>query len=267
MLLKNRQKKDAERPSLKQRFSTASETGRLRAGKYTLFFTPTKRIEQNLPWVQTKYTVSIAEILGMKKLLFFIFSLFIDAELLLYGISRPEKLILFSTLTIFAFYLPDLWATQVAARQKRLFNRELPNFIDILALAVDAGYNMQFALEYLQETYEGVFSDPIQKTVREVQLGRPLSQSLEEWKNSMNLPDLQFFLVSILQSMRLGTPLAPVLQAQAQRLRKKRHQRAQELSQSASVKITIPLVLCIFPSLLIIYLAPVIMQFLQSTSF
>ena len=78
------------------------------------------------------------------------------------------------------------------------------------------------------------------------------------------VPDVDNFVATILQADQLGVSIAKVLRTQAEHMRIKRRQRAEELARQAAIKLLFPLVFLIFPSMLVVLLGPAIPQLLRT---
>ena len=85
--------------------------------------------------------------------------------------------------------------------------------------------------------------------------------------NRMDVADVTSFVAALIQAEQLGVSIAKILRIQADQMRVKRRQRAQEKAQQAPVKMVIPMVLLIFPSLYIVLLGPAAIILLESGVF
>ena len=103
------------------------------------------------------------------------------------------------------------------------------------------------------------------KKLIELNWGRSLEAVFTDLSLEIKDEDFQHFLKSVIRAKKLGVSLSETLIIQAELLRTRRRQKAEELSRTASVKISVPLVLFIFPALLIIYIGPGILQLLERT--
>ncbi len=128
--------------------------------------------------------------------------------------------------------------------------------MDLLVIAVDAGLGFDAALARVVEKYKNALSDEFGKVLREVSLGRPRLEAMDEMGRSSGVEDLHNFIQAIIQSEQFGTGIGKILRIQADEMRRKRRQRAQELAAQATLKMLLPMVGCIFPTLWIVLLGP-----------
>jgi tight adherence protein C len=153
-------------------------------------------------------------------------------------------------------YLPKFWlSTRVKGRQK-MITKSLPDAFDLITTCVEAGLGLDAALGRVAEKVEGPFAEEMNITMREIALGKLRRDALKEMAERCQIPDLTTFITAVVQAESMGTSIATVLRVQAEQMRIKRRQRAEQQAQQAPVKMIFPLVLCIFPTLFIVILGP-----------
>ncbi len=157
---------------------------------------------------------------------------------------------------VIGYFLPQLWLRQKVNDRRREIQRGLPDAMDLLVIAVDAGLGFDAALARVVEKYKNALSDEFSKVLREVSLGRPRLEAMDEMGRSSGVEDLHNFIQAIIQSEQFGTGIGKILRIQADEMRRKRRQRAQELAAQATLKMLLPMVGCIFPTLWIVLLGP-----------
>jgi tight adherence protein C len=158
--------------------------------------------------------------------------------------------------TVVGYFLPTLWLRQKVNERRREIQKGLPDAMDLLVIAVDAGLGFDAALARVVEKYKNALSDEFAKVLREVSLGRPRLEAMDEMGRSSGVEDLHNFIQAIIQSEQFGTGIGKILRIQADEMRRKRRQRAQELAAQATLKMLLPMVGCIFPTLWIVLLGP-----------
>jgi tight adherence protein C len=157
---------------------------------------------------------------------------------------------------VLGFYLPVLWLKQKVDARRNDIQRGLPDAMDLLVIAVDAGLGFDAALARVTDKYKNALSDEFAKVLREVSLGRPRLEAMDEMGRSSGVEDLHNFIQAIIQSEQFGTGIGKILRIQADEMRRKRRQRAQEKAAQATLKMMLPMVGCIFPTLWIVLLGP-----------
>jgi tight adherence protein C len=157
---------------------------------------------------------------------------------------------------ILGYYLPVLWLKQKVDARRSEIQKGLPDAMDLLVIAVDAGLGFDAALARVTDKYKNALSEEFAKVLREVSLGRPRLEAMDEMGRSSGVEDLHNFIQAIVQSEQFGTGIGKILRIQADEMRRKRRQRAQEKAAQATLKMMLPMVGCIFPTLWIVLLGP-----------
>ena len=158
--------------------------------------------------------------------------------------------------TIVGYYAPVMWLKQKVDARRAAIQKGLPDAMDLLVIAVDAGLGFDAALARVTDKYKNALSDLFAKVLREVSLGRPRLEAMDEMGRSSGVDDLHNFIQAIIQSEQFGTGIGKILRIQADDMRRRRRQRAQEKAAQATLKMLLPMVGCIFPVLWIVLLGP-----------
>jgi tight adherence protein C len=157
---------------------------------------------------------------------------------------------------ILGYYAPVMWLKQKVDARRAAIQKGLPDAMDLLVIAVDAGLGFDAALARVTDKYKNALSDLFAKVLREVSLGRPRLEAMDEMGRSSGVDDLHNFIQAIIQSEQFGTGIGKILRIQADDMRRRRRQRAQEKAAQATLKMLLPMVGCIFPVLWIVLLGP-----------
>src|SRR5919108_5636102 len=160
---------------------------------------------------------------------------------------------------ILGYYAPVLWLKQKVDGRKAEIQKGLPDALDLLVICVDAGLGFDAALARVTDKYKNALSELLTKALREVSLGRPRLEALDEMGRNSGVEDLHNFIQAVIQSEQFGTGIGKILRIQADEMRRKRRQRAQELGAQATLKMMLPMVGCIFPTLWIVLLGPAVL--------
>jgi tight adherence protein C len=171
------------------------------------------------------------------------------------GTGGMGILMLFGT-AVLGLFLPRVWLeNRVRHRQKDIL-KSLPDAFDLVTTCVEAGLGLDAALARVAEKVEGPFAEELAISLKEVSLGKLRRDSLKELGERTGVPDLVSFINAVVQAETMGTSIATVLRVQADQMRVRRKQRAEQQAYKAPVKMIFPLVLCIFPTLFIVILGP-----------
>jgi tight adherence protein C len=165
---------------------------------------------------------------------------------------------------IIGYFGPPYWlSSKVNARRKEI-QLALPDVMDLLTIAVEAGLGFDQAVQRVTEKFDNALSDEFKTVLQEVRLGRPRLDALDEMGRRCGVEDLHSFTQAVIQSEQMGVGLAKILRLQSEEMRRKRRQRAEELAAQASLKMMLPMVGCIFPTLWLILLGPAVLIILKA---
>ena len=164
---------------------------------------------------------------------------------------------------ILGFFGPPYWLnSQVGVRRKEI-QLALPDVMDLLTIAVEAGLGFDAAVQRVTDKFDNALADEFKTVLQEVRLGRPRLDALDEMGRRCGVEDLHNFTQAVIQSEQMGVGLAKILRLQSEEMRRKRRQRAEELAAQASLKMMLPMVGCIFPTLWLILLGPAVLIILK----
>lgn len=151
---------------------------------------------------------------------------------------------------------------KVSGRQEEIL-LALPYAIDLLSISVEAGMGFDAAVGYTMRKVKGPLAEEFGKTLNEIRLGKPRLEALEDLGNRTGVEDLKVFITAVVHASRLGGSITNTLRIQADSMRVRRRQRAQEQAMKAPVKLVIPLVFFIFPALFVVILGPAMLSVMQ----
>ncbi len=164
------------------------------------------------------------------------------------------------------FYLPVLWLDQLVRARRSEIEAALPNALDVVAISMEAGLGLDRALEQLVRHQEGPLTLLVARALREMELGRPRGDALIEMAEGTDVEDFTALVRSILHAERTGVPIARTIAAHAAQMRVKRRLKIRAEAARASLKILLPTVGCVFPTLWLILLGPALLVVLSIAS-
>lgn len=156
------------------------------------------------------------------------------------------------------YYFPNLWlSSRIRSRQKEI-QLALADAMDLLTISVEAGLGFDSAMVKVTEKWDNALSREFARVLIETRLGKSRSEALRDMAFRIDLPDITNFVTAIIQADQLGVSLARILAIQSEQMRIKRRQRAEKLAHEAPVKMVIPMVLFMMPTIYLIVLGPIV---------
>jgi tight adherence protein C len=149
-------------------------------------------------------------------------------------------------------------------KARKELRRSLPDAMDLMSVCVEAGLTFEAAMSKVAERYENTLGTEFTQVLREIRLGRSRRDAMSELGERSGVDEVMSFVRAVVQSDALGTGIARILRLQSDELRRRRRQRAQERGAQASVKMLIPMVMFIFPSLWVVLLGPAALLLLHT---
>lgn len=150
----------------------------------------------------------------------------------------------------------------IKQREAAIF-KDLPDIVDMLAIAVEAGSGFESALTIVCQNFDSPLADEFSTALHEMELGLPRKQALQEMRDRVDLDVVRTLILALLQADALGIPIGRVLKSQANEVRARRRAWAREKAAKLPIKIMFPLVLFIFPPILGLVLGPAALSFGQ----
>jgi tight adherence protein C len=179
--------------------------------------------------------------------------------------SRPHPLLvaMMSTATVVAWFVPELLLISRAQERREQIGLELADTLDQMTIAVEAGLGFESALARAARNGRGPLAEELVRTLQDIGVGQPRREAYLALGERSGVDDLRRFVRAVVQADAYGVSIADVLRTQAQEMRLKRRQRAEEKAMQIPVKVIFPLILCILPTLFIVLLGPTAMKVMQ----
>ncbi|MEY2472267.1 MAG: tight adherence protein [Actinomycetota bacterium] len=160
--------------------------------------------------------------------------------------------------------LPSSRVNSAATKRQKAVSKQLPDVLDLLVISIEAGLGFEQALERTVDAVPGPLSDEFSLMLGEVRAGATRADALRELSDRVDEEDLRRFILAVLQADKFGVSIGRMLRNQADEVRTARRQKAQEQAQKAPVKMLIPMVFCIFPSIFIVIIGPAILNMIHN---
>lgn len=157
-----------------------------------------------------------------------------------------------------ALLLPQVWLTRKADDRAEEMRNDLPDALDLMAIAVEAGTGFEGAIAVVCSNFDSPLGFELARLLKEMELGLSRREALQNLKRRTGVPEISGFVQALVQADALGMPVGRVLKTQAMEMRNKRRAWAREKAGKLPVKIMIPLVIFIFPSIFVITLGPAV---------
>lgn len=183
--------------------------------------------------------------------------------LLIQGAAGSQRLLLGVFVGIAGVLGPEAVLSRTINDRKAVIEKDLPDIIDLLVISVEAGLGFESALGRVAQNVPGQLADEFSRMLQETRVGVSRHQAMKDLSERTDVDDLNSFILSMNQADAFGVSIARMLRVQADELRVRRRQRAQERAFAAPVKMTFPLVLCIFPSIFVVLLGPAVISIVR----
>jgi len=160
-----------------------------------------------------------------------------------------------------AAVFPDLLARDAWRRRQERIRRELPDALDLLNLALEAGLSVDAGLAQVAEKQRGaILADAIGRMLGEVRFGARRHDAWRSMAARLGNPEVAEVIGALVQADAMGVGLAGALRGLSEQMRVRRRAQVEELAHKAPVKMLFPLAFFIFPALFIVLLGPVFLQ-------
>jgi tight adherence protein C len=210
---------------------------------------------REIPLAGLPRVVTVDHLISLKLLL--------STFLPLFALAEFRSLVLAAVAGAIGWFLPDRIVTEQKHAREQKIVRALPGAVDMLTLAVEAGMDFIAAMQrVVDKAAEGPLREEINTIISDIRLGASRAQALRTFAQRINVPEVVSFVGVLIQADRLGASIGDVLRTQADRMRTERFQRAEKAGAAASQKLLVPLILFIFPAVLIVIIGPVALSFI-----
>lgn len=167
---------------------------------------------------------------------------------------------------IVGFWLPDLMLNSQIEKRHKTILKDLPNFIDLLRICIEAGLDLESSLNKIVDKSKGILREETAQAVTEIHMGKSIAEALQDMAKRINFPDFSSFVTLLIQANQMGISISNVLRTQAQLVKLKYMQKLRARAAKTPVMIIVPLVFFILPALMIIIMGPIFINLRQAFS-
>lgn len=174
--------------------------------------------------------------------------------------------IMLGSLCALGYYLPNFLLNKLIAARKLEIFENFPDALDLLTICVEAGLSLEAALNRVASEIainSRILAEELELVCLEFRAGSGKERALRNLALRTGVDDIDTLVAMLIQSEKFGTSIGESLRIHSEMLRVKRQQRAEECAAKVAVKLIFPLVLCIFPSILIVVAGPAMIRIVK----
>lgn len=183
------------------------------------------------------------------------------------AISGAKSLPLMISVAAFGFFLPRFALKRLIKKRQNQITLGLPDALDLTVICVEAGLALDQALMRVGEDLRHAhpeLSDEFHMVNLEMRAGKPRAEALRNLNARTGVDDIRALVATLVQTDRFGTSVAQALRVHSDSLRTERRQRAEEQAAKTTIKMVVPLVLFVLPSIIFVTLGPAIIQLVRT---
>ena len=184
---------------------------------------------------------------------------YLGLELASVGLERNQLILVLLLLATAGCYLPNILLSRAITNRKREIFENFPNAADLMLVCVEAGLGLDAAMVKVADEMKvksGALTEELHLTNLETRAGNTREQALRNLGLRTGVEEISAFVSMLTQADKFGTSVGESLRVFSEDLRHKRQMRAEEMAAKLSTKMLFPLVLCIFPAISMVVLAP-----------
>ncbi len=162
---------------------------------------------------------------------------------------------------LIGLYLPALLLQIKVDRRTEAITNGFPNCLDLMLVCVEAGLGLEAAFDRVGRELaeaEPLVAQLLTSTVLHLRAGATREEALRRMANGSGIPEIRSFSTLLIQSDKLGTSIATTLRVYASEMRERRRMRAEEKAHRLPVLISIPLIVCMLPTMVGVLMLPAV---------
>ncbi|NLM46391.1 MAG: type II secretion system F family protein [Firmicutes bacterium] len=185
-------------------------------------------------------------------------------HLLSSGPWDTKKIMLAAAGAAIGWLLPNVHLDSKIRQRCEEIEKTFPDIMDLLSVSVEAGLGFDGAMAKVVEKAKGPVALEFRRVLHEIKMGKSRREALRDLGERCSVDDVKVFASTIIQAEQLGLNIGNALKNQAEQMRRRRRQRVEEKAMKVPVKMLIPLVIFIFPTIFIVLLGPALIQILEN---
>lgn len=182
------------------------------------------------------------------------------------GLNPAQKLLVMGLGVFLGAGIPFAILNSQIRQRKKNIRKQLPEFLDILCVSVQAGLSFDGAVSKIIKRMKGPLIEEFKRMQQDVSLGMTHQYALTNLAKRCDLEEVYLFTTSVIQAEKLGTSMTRTLKTQADNMRDRHRQRVKTEAMKAPVKILFPMIIFIFPSMFVVLLFPALYALMQNLS-
>lgn len=213
------------------------------------FYSESEDVEKWLVQANYPFKLNVARFQGLK-IVSMLIGLIIGIVALFLGLPFSQFSIIL--LPVFGFFFPVIWLRNKAKSRQAQLGYDLPDFLDMISVTLQAGASLDQALYDISRYFEGPIEEEFSRFNHRIRLGIPREELYRELIDRSDVPEFHMLIKALIQGSKLGTPVSKTLKTQALEIRKIRKEKVKEAASKASPKVTLVTTFVVMPSALLL---------------
>ncbi|MBI3593999.1 MAG: type II secretion system F family protein [Nitrospirae bacterium] len=187
-------------------------------------------------------------------------------SLLMFNGSSSFHFLIFNLVFFFivGYFLPLIKLVNDARNRQKNMIKDLSYYLDLMTLGVESGLDYLSVLtKAMVHSRPGPMKEELESLTSQIQMGKSRSEAWREFSERIDLPEIQSFILALIQTDQTGSPLSGTLRDLSVDIKTQRFQQAEKRAYQMPVKMLIPLLGCIFPAVFILIFEPLVLRYLQ----
>ncbi|MHA6482829.1 type II secretion system F family protein [Paenibacillus sp. strain BS8-2] len=175
-------------------------------------------------------------------------------------INSPIQLLLMA----FGLFVPVVWIRLAASARQEQISADLPDFMDMMSVTLQAGIPLEPAIKQIVGGMEGPLADELNRFIQETDMGLSREESFTRLMKRNNSQELETLVTALLQGSKLGVPIANTFRSLSEDIRSSRINKIKEKAAKAGPKVTLITTFCILPAVLLLVVGLLVLNFIYN---